>query len=150
MSDLDETLASAYRYLGRRDRTVAEMRAHLAKRDLDTELIEAVIAQLSEQRYLDDTRFVERFSEDRRLLDHWGSERIRRRLLELGIERMTIESALINNWQEELERALDTLTDCLKSPLNNQRERARALSILVRRGYDEETAYEAVRTYERR
>ena len=36
--------------------------------------------------YVDDARYAQRFAEDRRRLDAWGSERIERRLRELGVE----------------------------------------------------------------
>ncbi len=55
----------------------------------------AVIATLSEQGYLDDARFAERFAADRRSLDLWGAERIERRLGELGVSRELVAGALV-------------------------------------------------------
>ena len=62
--DLTRALELAYRHLGRRDRTVAEVRAHLAGKDCDEDAIDAAVAELSESGYLDDARYAVRFAED--------------------------------------------------------------------------------------
>src|SRR5437763_9164330 len=77
---IQAALEVAYRQLGRRDRTVAELRWYLRRRELDPEAIEAAIGILCDQGYLDDARYARRFAEDRRTLDAWGVERIARRL----------------------------------------------------------------------
>src|SRR3954471_16050357 len=82
---LQAALEVAYRQLGRRDRTAAELRWYLRRRELDEAAIDAAIAVLIEQGYLDDARYALRFAEDRRTLDGWGSERIARRLAEAGV-----------------------------------------------------------------
>ena len=87
------------------------MRAHLGKRtDCDSGQIEAVIAELTEKRYLDDERYARCFAEDRRNLDSWGTERIYRRLLELGIERDTAKlAAQPDDRDQELTAAIELL-----------------------------------------
>ncbi|HEY8637913.1 MAG TPA: RecX family transcriptional regulator, partial [Solirubrobacteraceae bacterium] len=92
--DLETALGRAYRHLGRRDRSVAEMRRHLLSRGAAEDVAEAAIAELREQDYLDDARFARRFTEDRRALDGWGTDRIERRLLEVGVDRAEIAAAL--------------------------------------------------------
>ena len=60
--------------------------------------------------YLDDARYAQRFAEDRRRLDGWGSERIARRLRELGIDREHIDAAIAaQDPEEELAAALELL-----------------------------------------
>ena len=53
---LERALGFAYRFLGHRDRTVAEIRAHLEKKGVEADLIDAAVDQLTEQGYLDDAR----------------------------------------------------------------------------------------------
>src|ERR671927_895093 len=91
---LQAALEVAYRQLGRRDRTVAELRWYLRRRELDPAAIEGALGVLIEQGYLDDARYAQRFAEDRRALDGWGSERIARRRRELGVERELVQAAL--------------------------------------------------------
>jgi regulatory protein len=69
----ERALDLAYRYLGRRDRTVAEMHRYLEGKGVDPAAITATAAELSTQGYLDDARYAQRFAEDRRELDDWGA-----------------------------------------------------------------------------
>jgi regulatory protein len=146
---LDEALGRAYSYLGPRERTVAEVRAHLQGASATPELIDATVAELLELGYLDDERFARCFAEDRRNLDGWGSERIRRRLLELGLERGLAEGAAEpEDDEQELRAALELLRRRLRSAPTDARERQKALGLLMRRGYRQELAYDAVRRFE--
>jgi regulatory protein len=146
---LDEALGRAYTYLGHRERTETEVRAHLQRANTPSSVIDATVAELTELGYLDDARFARCFAEDRRNLDGWGSERIRRRLIELGLERELAESAAEpEDDEQELRSALELLQRRLRTPPTDARERQRALSLLVRRGYEQELAYDAVRRFE--
>ena len=90
------------------------------------------------------------FAEDRRRLDGWGSDRIAARLAEFGVPGHVIEAELgAREHGDELAGALEVLRGRLTSPPGSERERERALGLLVRRGYPLETAYDAVRAFER-
>ena len=144
----DRALGLAYRFLGRRDRTVAEVRRHLAARGVDEETTDAVVAELAEQGYLDDARYAERFADDRRRLDGWGPERIARRLADLGVARDHVDAALAGrDHADDVEAAVDLLRHRLRTPPEDDRARERALGFLVRKGYDLELAYDAVRAF---
>jgi regulatory protein len=145
----EEALSQAYRYLNRRERTVAEVRAHLKRKHPAPELIDAVLDELIKKGYLDDARYAKCFTEDRRKLDGWGSERIRRRLLELGIERNLAQQASEPEDQEqEIRAALEVLHRRVRFPPSDPSGRKRALGMLVRRGYAPELAYNAIRRFE--
>ena len=140
----------AFRYLGRRDRTVAQVRAHLAKKGVGEADIEGAVAELAEQGYLDDARYAQRFVEDRVSLDGWGSERIERKLVELGVEREHISAALRGrDFGTELDAAVALLRRRWREPPADDRERERALGFLARKGYDLEIAYDAIREHGR-
>ena len=140
----------AYRYLGRRDRTVAEMRRYLEGKRVDLAAIAAAIAQLRDQGYLDDARYAQRFAQDRRELDGWGSERIERRLLTAGVDPDLVESALAQRTSgDELAAAVALLRRRFPTPPSDDRERTRALGVLLRKGYEGELAHEAIRAFER-
>ena len=100
--------------------------------------------------YLDDARYARVFAEDRRALDAWGPERIERRLLELGVDREHVAAAIgERDGADELEAALELLRRRVRAIPSSERERDRALGMLVRKGYDLELAYDAVRAFER-
>ena len=148
---LQHALDLSYRYLGFRDRTVLEVRRHLEAKRVEPDTIEQAVAELVELGYLDDARFAQRFVEDRRTLDSWGNERIERKLVASGIEAELITAALAagDAAETQLEAALAILTRRFRTPPETDRDRDRALGFLVRKGYELETAYDAIRAYGR-
>jgi regulatory protein len=147
---LQHALELAYRFLGRRDRTVAEVRERLEAQGVEEAHVDEVIAELTRLGYLDDARYAMRFAEDRRTIDAWGADRIERRLRAVGVDPALIATALGERGAaEELDAALTVLRRRLPHPPDDDSERERALGILVRKGYDLELAYDAVRAYER-
>jgi regulatory protein len=143
-------LELAYRQLNRRDRTAAQLRRHLASRDIDEPAIDEAVETLVRHGHLDDARYARTFAEDRRSLDGWGPERIERALLAAGVDGEFVAAALaVRDAGDELDAALTLLRRRCREVPATDRERERALGLLVRKGYDIELAYEAVRAFER-
>ncbi len=142
-------LELAYRYLNQRERTVQELRRLLSGRDLDPSAIDAVVDELTEAGYLDDARYARLFAEDKRRLEQWGSGRIRSALLARGVGRDVVEAALADEPGEELSQALALLEQRFPTPPQEQRDRKRALGVLLRRGYEPELAMDALSAYSR-
>jgi regulatory protein len=148
--ELERALTLAYRALGRRERTEAQISAHLAARELPEATISAAIAELVRLGHVDDARYARVFAEDRRRLDGWGSERIQRALLAAGVDGEEIAAAIgVRDAADELDAALAVLRRRCREAPASERERERALAILVRKGYELELAYDAVRAFER-
>lgn len=145
---LEHALALAYRYLNRRDRTVAEMRRHLEGKRVDAGAIDGALGALLGLGHVDDARFARMFAEDKRHLEGWGDDRIRQNLHTRGIVRELIEAAL-GDGPRELERALEVLRRRFPAPPAERRERDRALALLLRKGYDCELALDALRAHSR-
>jgi regulatory protein len=146
VTDSERAVDLAYRYLGRRDRTVAEVRRHLEAKRCEPAAIDAAVAALEEQGYLDDAGYAQRFAEDRRELDGWGAERIARRLAAAGVDREEIAAACeARDRDDELDAAVEILRRRFRAAPETDRDRERALGMLVRKGYDLELAYDAVR-----
>ena len=138
----------AWRALSRRERTVTEMARLLAGKRVEPYAIETVLGELREQGYLDDESYARRFAEDRRRLDAWGADRIERKLLSLGVNRDLVAAALGDQGHEdELSAARDLLARRFPDPPQTPRDRDRALGMLVRKGYDLELAYDALRRH---
>ena len=145
-----QALELAYRYLNRCDRTVEEVRRHLAGKGAEPDAVERSVEVLREQGYLDDARYARLFSHDKREFDHWGTDRIASTLVRHGVERALIEAALSERPPaEEFDRALALLRRRFPSPPTDRRERNRALGVLVRKGYDPELALEALSAHAR-
>ena len=152
---LERALAIAYRYLSPRERTQAEMRAHLQGKGIDERDTERSIRALAEQGHLDDGRFARLFVQDKRELDQWGADRIRQVLLARGLDPDVAEAALADHEHAhdreheedsggEIGRALAVLRRRFPSPSGDRRERERALGVLLRKGYDSDLALEAI------
>ncbi len=147
---LQHALDVSYRYLGRRARTVVELRRHLEAKRVEPATVDAAVAELQEQGYLDDGDYAMRFAEDRRELDAWGPDRIERKLLSAGVEPELIAAALAaRDGADELDAAVAVLRRRFPAPPQDDRTRERALGLLVRKGYDLELAYDAIRALER-
>ncbi|MEO6857528.1 MAG: regulatory protein RecX [Solirubrobacteraceae bacterium] len=152
---LQKALSLAFAYLNRRDRTVGEVERHLERKGIRAEAREDSVRVLREDGYLDDGRYALMFVHDKRALDGWGSERIRRELNARGIERELIEAALARDELErgdgetELDRALAILRRHFPSPPQERRDRERALSMLLRKGFDSELALDALSAHAR-
>jgi regulatory protein len=145
---LEHARAVAWRALNRRDRTELELRGILAEKRVAPEDAAVVMDELRAGGFVDDASFAVRFAEDRRRLDAWGSERIARRLRELGVDPEHVAAALrAQDRDGELDAALELLRRRLPAPPSTPRERDRALGMLVRKGYELELAYDALRRH---
>jgi regulatory protein len=149
-----EAFDVAWRFLGHRDRTEAEVRRNFTRKRVEPEVVEEVVSALLEGNYLDDAAFARRFAEDRRNLDGWGAERIERRLTELGVDRAHIRASLTaggddgeGGGHDELGAACELLARRFPVPPDTPRDRDRALGFLVRKGYELELAYDALRRH---
>jgi regulatory protein len=147
---LAQALELAYRHLNRRDRTAAQLRRHLESRGVTEPAIDGALETLARQGYVDDARYARTFTEDRRTLDGWGAQRIERALLAAGVNAELVAAALgVRDAGDELGAAVALLRRRCREIPTTDRERERALGLLVRRGYELELAYEAVQTFER-
>jgi regulatory protein len=145
----DDAYELALRALSYKERTESELRGWLAERGVEEAEVEEVIALLIEAGAIDDASFAHRYAEDKRQLAGWGPDRISTALEARGVARDHIETALGGEDQEaQLERAVAVLGD-RGIHCGSERERERALGLLVRRGFPLEQAYEAVRRVER-
>lgn len=138
----------AYRALGARERTVAELRTFLERKRVGPHAIDVVVEELLHAGVLDDARYAHQFAEDKRTLERWGSGRIARDLHRRGIEPHLIEEVTLSQGRaDELASALVLLTERFPGPLADDRARDKAWRMLVRRGYEPELAYEALRAH---
>jgi regulatory protein len=136
--------------LGQKERTEAELAAWLRGRGVEEAELAEVLARLIEAEALDDERFARRFAEDKRELRGWGPDRIAEALGARGVEEALIEAAVAAEDGEQVaNRALGVL-ERSGAEAGDEPSRARALSLLARRGYPLEVAYDAVRELERR
>jgi regulatory protein len=166
---LQKALDLSYAFVNRRERTVAEVRSQLERKGISETDADAAIATLIEQHLIDDERFARLFVSDKRELEQWGAERIRRGLSARGIDRALAELALAaapeavdqanpdspgaehhdDGRGGELTRALELLRRRFPDPPQERRDRDRALGMLLRKGYEHELAIDALNAHTR-
>ena len=145
----ENALELALRALGRREWSSAELSRWLTERGVAGEEVAETVAHLEEIGELDDARFARRYAEDKRELAGWGAERIRGALLERGVAPEHIEAAIAaDGAPQQAERAAALLVRRGET-LATERDRARALGFLTRKGYPYEIAHDAIRAFER-
>jgi len=140
---LDE--AALYEYavgaLGRRMRTVAELKRMMRSRVEESESGEAkidrVIARLKEQSYLNDTSFASDYARLRQENSSFGKRRVRQDLIQKGVHAnviaRTLDAAYENINEEQLARQ-HLMRKRVRKP-TNEKEAARVMRMLVRAGF---------------
>jgi regulatory protein len=165
---LQKALDLSYAFINRRERTVAEVRSQLERKGVSETDADDAVQTLIDQHLLDDERFAQLFVSDKRELERWGVERIRRGLSARGIDRALAEQALAAEPEAvddpdldspgaqrrgsqggELGRALELLRRRFPDPPRERRDRNRALGMLLRKGYEQELAIDALNAHER-
>jgi regulatory protein len=131
----------AVRSLGRRMRTVAElkrlMRQRVPKDEIGHLLVEMVILRLKEQKYLNDTQYATAYSSFRRDNEKFGRRRVITDLKVKGVHADVINKVVDETYsevnEEELARAY-LKRKRLKKPANDK-EAARIFRGLMRAGF---------------
>ena len=88
-------------YLAHKPRTEEEVRRKLRRQDTPKTVVEDVVARLYELSYLDDEAYAEDYVRNRFASKKYGPVRIRRELVERGIDRHTAEEAVDDLFAEK-------------------------------------------------
>lgn len=144
--------ADAFRLLGHRARSRAELERRLLDKGHDEATVATLLERLVADGLVDDAAFARSYVADKRKLAGWGEGRIRRGLAALGVAPAVIDGALAaapggDAAGAELERALAVLRKLGPPRPPLEAARRRAYQALQRRGFSGETAYAAVRRW---
>jgi len=145
---VDPTEQAALRYLARRDRTDAQMRAYLIRLGVSSARAGRVIKRLVEQGYLDDERYGLRWASARLARRPMGRERLEAEMIGQGLERDTIERTLDQVYGERSERELALALLRRKYDVRNPASRSAGATLLRRYGFTEETIEAVLRNGE--
>ena len=123
--------------LGRRMRSVAELKRLLRNRCAEPEIIEQVVTRLKDQKYLNDSNYAAAYSSLRRDNEKFGRRRVITDLKAKGVHGDVIEKAIEDAYsgvkEEDLARAF-LKRKRMKEPANNK-DAARIFRALVRAGF---------------
>ncbi len=150
--------ASLYEYaigaLGRQMRTVAEikrlMRNRVEAQPDGSALIEAVVAKLKAQRYLNDTEYAESYSRFRKENDKFGRMRVVQDLKTKGVHADVIDGAVGAAYDEvnEEELAREFLRRKRLAKPADQKQAARIFRTLVRAGFPSRVIFRILKKWD--
>ena len=154
----------AVQALGRRMRTVAELKRLLRMKNVEGDkdaAIDAVIIKLKEQRYLNDTQYAALFSASRKDGAKHGRGRIINDLRVKGVHKDVIEKAVTSAFEgvneeelareyiakKRLKRPTKMEYKDAKSRLQSQKETAKIFRALARAGFSSQTIFKVLKNW---
>ena len=135
---------TALNYLAHKPRTEEEVRRKLRKTDAPSTVIEDVIERLYELSYLDDEAYAEDYVRNRFASKKYGPVRIRRELVERGVDRHVADEAVADLFADEDPRAAarehaEKRWGRLADEDDPRRRRQKLYRYLRRRGFTSDT-----------
>ncbi len=130
------------RLLGRRDHARNELRDKARKKEFPSSIVEEVLDELVEKKYINNLEFAKKFTRDKFEFNSWGANKIKAELFRKGISEKEINHALR---EIDSKKSAKTLQYLVKK---NKRKFARAeaskrkkkiFDFLLRKGYDSNT-----------
>lgn len=144
----------AIKALGRRMRSEAELRRLLTTRAEPNEhghaAVVAVLAQLKQQRYLDDQSYAETYTRLRQENEKLGSRRVRQKLAEKGVPSAIAQKAVESRYAATDEESLarQHLERKRIAKPQNEKETARVVRRLVSAGFSTKVIYKILRQWD--
>ena len=132
-------------YLSRRPHSTQELKIKLMQKKYEKRLIQIVLDELQEKKYLDDADFTERFITERIYFKKSGTQKIKSELLKKGIPMDLIEEKLklVVDEGESYENAMllgkKKMSSLIKRGFDDSKIRMKLFAFLVARGYDFDT-----------
>ena len=141
----------AIKYISIKMRSRKEIREYLSKKNIDYDSINEVIKILEKEKYLDDDSYAKAFVNDKMLLSNDGPNKIRSKLIELGINSNSINNAL-ELFDYDLQK--EKVTKIAKKLVEVNRNKSATLlknkiiTYLVNLGYDKSVINSVLSTVE--
>ncbi len=140
----------AFRYLGRRLLSENELRIKLKLKKYDENIINEIIEDLKEKKYLNDLEFANVFSSENIRNKFWGKNKVKAELMRRGINNEIISQVLSEKFPEgnDLNNAIGLAKKkyqlLSKRNLEHKKIKEKMISFLFSKGYDYEVIKEAL------
>ena len=144
--EYEKQLKYATKLLAGSDRTVEELKTRLKKRNVPSDVINAVISKLEGYGFISDDLYLKRFVENKK---GYGYYYFIEKLKEKGIDKEKIKETLdsILTKEEERNRGIDLLKNQIKrwKKVEPKKKLAKMVSFLKNRGFRSEVIYSLVK-----
>ncbi|HKI77917.1 MAG TPA: regulatory protein RecX [Ignavibacteriaceae bacterium] len=140
----------AYSYIARRHHSVFEIRAKLWQKKYDKDLIEIVLLELIDNKYLDDREFAGIFTDEKIRLKLWGKNKIKAELMKRGVDSAIADEVLNEKFPEgnDVQNAIELAGKKLNIIISRESDpikiKHKLFAFLSSRGYDYQTSKEAI------
>ena len=126
------------------ERCTQEVRTKLERMGADESLSQEVVHHLKQNRFLDDTRFVEAYVQGKLRIKKWGRQKIKAGLYQKRIDAKLIQEGIYafisdEEYQQVMESLIERKNRELSSEKNTQIKKQKLMRFLLSRGfqYDE-------------
>ncbi len=136
----------ALHFIGYKMRTEAEVRRKLEEKEVQPEIRDRVMEFLKKYDYVNDVLYVQKYVQERERLAPRGKNLLQLELRQKGVAEKTITAVLAEMELDEADAAVRLLAKKLRHaalPLD-QKQKQKLLAFLMRKGFDFETAKEAI------
>ncbi len=147
MKSTQSSLNYALYLLGRRGRSVYELRSKLFEKEFEAVEIEKTLQKLTKLGFLDDQKFAELYARDKVTIYRRGRYRIAQELRLKGVDKEVVEATIKEvNPSDELASAVSLLKGRARAwrGLTDRQRFERGVHLLQRRGFGGATIKEAV------
>ena len=137
------------RMCSRREYCVSDIRSKLMKElEGDTEKVESALAELKQERYVDDLRYATAYARDKASIAGWGSTKIRYMLSAKGIAKDIITEALNEVDDSKASSRLEKLLEHkYKSLKDDSQWKIKLLRFALGRGYTYDEVNDLIRRF---
>ena len=122
------------------ERCTQEVRTKLERLGADESLSQEVVKHLKENRFLDDTRFVEAYVQGKLRIKKWGRQKIKAGLYQKRIDAKLIQEGIYafisdEEYQQVMESLIERKNRELSSEKNTQIKKQKLMRFLLSRGF---------------
>ena len=144
---------SAFRFLGRRHHSTSELRTKLIKKKFPKEIIEKVLADLTDQALLNDEQFAIAYLEERSVKKKIGLNKLKSELFKKGIERKIVDNVLLLvdsdlSYEQALGLAKRKNLILQRKERDKKKLKSKIFSFLSSRGYESDVIMKVLNNIE--
>lgn len=136
-SEIDKTYNRALYYLQYGPRTEHQMSSYLIQKGYDDKYISIIIQKLKDSNLINDYNYTQSFVTDKRTIGLKSDTYIRSQLIKKGVDKSVIESALVNEDENENNK-LDVLKELMVKRYKQSekyRDKQKMTQYLLRQGF---------------
>lgn len=137
------------RLLGRREHARQELSQKAERKEFSPEMIDLVLGELAEKDFINDTRFAQKYANDKNHLNKWGPNKVSAHLLKKGVAKSITESAISATFKStDMEERLRKLVLKRKKhflrEVNELKRKQKIVNYLLQKGYKSQTVFKYV------